>query len=119
MLLLTSITNAPNQQFTVVLPDNTIFTLYLEYLVQFSAWFYGVSYVPASLNYLGQQLTNNLNLLSPFVNILDFGILCEVIDGGNPWDINDFINQRVNLYLLNQDDINTVQVIYNTNPNNQ
>ena len=115
MLLLTNITNDPNQQCTVVLPDNTRFILYLEYNALVSSWNYGVSYSVKNLNYLGQQLTNNLNLLNPFVNIINFGLLCEVTDGGNPWSKNDFIKQRVNLYLLNQNDLDIIGTIYNPN----
>lgn len=113
MLQLTNFTNAPNQIAEISLPDGTTANFSLTFDELVNSWFFDFSYSNKNLNYFGQRLTSNPNLLYPFRNILTFGLMCTVNDGGEAWFINDFITGRVNLYILDATDLQIINSFLN------
>jgi hypothetical protein len=63
--------------------------------------------------YAGQKLTCNLNLLSPFINIVNFGLACIGVAGREPWFATDLTDGSISLYLLDSTDIKTVSELLN------
>lgn len=82
-------------------------TLTLRYMPTQEAWFMDVEYEDFKLN--GIKVTNSPNILRKYRNKIPFGFLCIVSDGLEPFFIDDFVNRRVDLYLLNAEDVITVE----------
>jgi len=51
------------------------------------------------------------NCLRAFRGVIPFGIACDTTDGYEDLFINDFSNGRASLYLLNSDDVKSVEDI--------
>jgi hypothetical protein len=77
MTIITGITDQPNQQTTILLPDGTRVKVTLAYRVQQSGWFYDLVWTKAdgstfTLN--GQRVVTSPNLLHQFRNLISFGL---------------------------------------------
>ena len=107
MIQLTNLTNSSNQQTTVNLPDGTQMILSLKYSGGVQRWFYGISH--PSLARTFQGLCVHPNLLRPYRNIIDFGLSCVASDGVDPVTVEDFLNQRVAIFILNAADVAFVE----------
>ena len=106
-----SITDEPKQRFSVRLDDGSMVNIKIEYSDANRCWFMDVNYGEYESTCI--QVTNCPNILRQLKNIFDFGIGCSVIDSSEPWFINDFIDGRASLYVLNKDEVNYVEnVIY-------
>ena len=55
------------------------------------------------------QVTNNPNILRQVKNLYNFGIGCSVIDGTEPWFVDDFLTGRASLFVLNKADVDYVE----------
>jgi hypothetical protein len=110
MIQLTGLTNDPKQQYTVVTEDNIEFQFYLEYIDNQRQWIYSIGY---GSNFILNQneftLVFAVNLIRQYINILPFGIACSTPDGSDPLYLNDFINGRVNIGILSQADVQSVE----------
>jgi hypothetical protein len=52
-------------------------------------------------------------MLRAFRNILPFGLACTVADGMEPVFLTDFSEGRASIYLLQAEDIDTVEAFIN------
>ena len=107
MIQLTNLTDAASQQTIVTLDDGTYMTLLLEYFGGIQRWMYSISHPLITLN--AQNLCQSPNLLRPYRTQIDFGLACTAADFVDPVTINDFINGRVALYVLNATDIANIE----------
>lgn len=100
MNIISGITNAPRQNITIALPDNSYFTLRLTYLVQQSGWFYDVEYKDFVLN--GARLVPSPNIFRKYQKLIPFGL--GILTQGNvePTTIDAFSSGLVTIYLLTQ-----------------
>ena len=108
MKVLTNITNNATQKFSLTLDDNTQADFILYFNPTINAWFFDIIY--KNWSSLGNKLVLSPNILRRFHNQIKFGMSCVAIDNVEPFDINDFISERVNLYVLNNDDISVIEV---------
>lgn len=109
--ILTGLTDQPNQQYPITLPDGSAATLTLGFWPQQNGWFYNLAWsgrTPAfALN--GQQLVVSPNLLRQWRNVLPFGLGVVTNDGLDPTDQEDFVNGNCTLFLLDTSDIATAE----------
>lgn len=109
MKKLTQINSDPKQQVIFVLDDQTTFTFYLEYRRNTQGWYFSLTYDTKDFEIDEQRLTNHPNILRQFKNILPFGLMCYLPDGTEPMYIDDFTNNRVQLYILNASDVEEIE----------
>lgn len=110
--LIEEITASARQTMKVELEDGTTFELDLEYRLQQQGWFYNIRYEDFILN--GFRLALNINLLSQFDNLIPFGFMVSSDDGIDPTNINDFEVSRVNLSVLNEEEVAQVNTFLNS-----
>jgi hypothetical protein len=114
MLYLRNIFNSsPKQQKTILLENNNTFTFNIYYRSLTSGWYYDLSYSTLNFNVKGQKITHSLNILDPFRERLNFGLSFRVEDGGEIWYLDDFTNERVKVYLLNENDLANIKTEFN------
>lgn len=99
MLIIPQITNAPNQQLTVSLPDGSSFVMNLYYMPQQYGWFI-TNFVYGDFTLNSLRITNNPNMLRQWKNSLAFGLACFSTSLREPTQQNDFASGASNLYVL-------------------
>lgn len=98
------ITNEEQQLYNkVIMENNDYFSLELYYNYTICAWFCNIIYNDFIANSI--KITTQFNILNAFKYILPFGIQCYSKDLSDPYFIDDFIKNRVKLYLLNDNEI--------------
>lgn len=116
MLQISNLTDNANQETTVLLEDNSSAVFVFRYLPVVQRWVFDVTYGSFSLK--GVNLCAHPNLLRAYRQRIPFGLSVVVPDGADPFDINDFVNNRVLLYVLDgtggQTEVETVETEYFT-----
>ena len=109
---LTSITNNPKQQMTLVLDNNETVDFKLYYLPRQQSWFYDFIYNNLTVNCSRVVLTPNA--LRQYRRLIPFGIAFVAEGNVEPFTINDFASGRVKFYVLNSDEVEQIESeIYN------
>ena len=107
MRLLDSITSDPNQSFKIALDDGTKVNFSLTYKQGQLGWFYSLTY--GSFQIKNRRIVNSPNMLRAFREIIPFGLACVVLDLQEPLYVDDFSGGRVELYILNPEDVAMVE----------
>lgn len=107
MRQITSITNSSKQQMTLVLENNEAVDFYLYYLPRQQSWFFNFTYNNLTVKCSRVVLTPNA--LRQFKHIIPFGIAFIADDEVEPFALDDFSSGRVGFYVLNSDDVSTVE----------
>jgi len=107
MLYINKITSAASQQLTLTGIPSIQITMTLRFMPRVQQWIMGLSY--GSFSVQGMAVTGGLNILRQYKNNIPFGICCICADGLDPYQIDDFANERANLYLLNADDVAMIE----------
>lgn len=102
-----SITSQPKQRMSLVLENNETVDFYLYYLPRQFGWFYNFTYKDFTVNC--SRATLSPNALRQFKNIIPFGIAFTSNSFIEPFDIDDFSSGRVNMYVLNSDDVKQIE----------
>lgn len=95
---ITGLTDNPKQSLFFVLENNTTFSLYLEFRANVNGWVYSITKDSFKLN--NKRLVMSPNILFQFTNILNFGITVISNDGQDPNSVDDFITERVRLFVI-------------------
>lgn len=104
MLTITTLTDYPLQQQTVILPDGTSFFMELYYRTIQQGWFINtLTYGDFTLN--GLRICNLTNMLYQWSNIIPFGLGCFSVGNREPSLIQDFSSGNSTLYVLTQDEV--------------
>lgn len=103
------ITENPSQVMSLVLDNGRNVNLKLRYSANQKGWFYDLSYL--DFNLYGRRVVTSPNMLRQFKNFIPFGLAALVTDGYEPVFVDDFQNKRGNIYTLNQDDVQTVELL--------
>ena len=104
MLLIQGWTTDVNQTMTVTLPDGSLMTLVLYYSAQQLGWFIKtLSWNNFTL--YGIRITNNVNMLLSWRNLLNFGLACLTPSGYEPSQPQDFYSAASKLYVLETADV--------------
>lgn len=112
--VLTGLTDQPNQEYPINLPDGSTVTLDLSFVPQQLGWFYDLTWdgqnPPFELD--GQFLAASPNLLRQYEKILPFGLAVATTDGLDPTDQEDFVNGVCSVLLLNASDVGMIDATY-------
>lgn len=100
---LNNLTNFANQTTTLQLPDGTTANLTLIFNATAERWVVNLVYGDLTINGLG--LCCSPNSLRQWKNILPFGLACTTNDQTDPFTIDDFSEERVRLFLLDEDEV--------------
>ena len=98
MLQISNLTDNANQQTTSLLSDNSSVVFSFRFLPVVQRWVMDISYGDFAIK--GMNLCIHPNLLRTFRQRIPFGLACVAPDGVDPFDINDFINGRILLFIL-------------------
>jgi len=98
MIKITNISADAHQKTTVLLADNTSVVITLDFLPATQRWVVGLSRDTFEVKSIG--LCVHPNLLRSYRQVIPFGLSCVASDGVDPFDINDFENGRIELYVL-------------------
>ena len=107
MQQIASITSEPKQRMTLVLENNETVDFLLYYLPRQQSWFYNFTY--NNLTCKGSKVTLTPNSLRQFKRVIPFGIAFMSNDSVEPFDIDDFSNGRVIMYVLNADEVKQIE----------
>lgn len=104
---ITALTDDPRQSLTISLDDNSKVSFSLVFREQQQGWFYSLIYGEFSLN--NRRLVTSPNILRQFKNIIPFGIFIDSTDNLDPAFLEDFSSGRILFYVLNSEDVLTVE----------
>lgn len=108
MQQITSLTNDSKQRMTINLEDNQgSVEFFLYYAPTQYSWYYDFTYNDYTSN--GNKVVLNVNALRHLKKIIPFGLMFQAEGNIEPFKIDDFSTQRVQLYVLNSDDVNTIE----------
>lgn len=106
MITVNNLNNSARQKTQVALSDGSLVLLTLNYRPAVQRWFVDVAYKNAfGLNGVGVSI--HPNMLRTFRSVVPFGLAVTAVDGVDPFDINDFANGRVIMYVLDNTDTKT------------
>ncbi len=112
MEIITSITAYPKQQFILKLENNEFATMRLYYYSSQQSWYFDIEYKDYVNN--GNKVVITLNALRHLRNKLPFGISFLSSSNAEPFQLEDFVSQKVLMVLLNKEDVNELEeLVYN------
>ncbi len=87
-------------------------TVQFEFIYRPAIQRWAVNIIHPKLTLNGFILCASPNCLRPFKNVIPFGLFCQSNDGADPFNIEDFTNGRVTLYVLDQSsgDVTAIEV---------
>jgi hypothetical protein len=100
---ITNITSDAKQKFDIVLDDNSILELTIEFMDSQQGWKYSFTRNDFIVN--DRRLVVGVNLLRTFKNIIPFGMAVSSVDNLDPSFIDDFTAERVKIFILNENDL--------------
>lgn len=107
MTQIDNLTNQADQVTQVVLDDGSVMQLELVFQATTQRWTVNVSHPQITIN--GLNLCVGANVLRTWRNVITFGLACNTTDGADPFDIEDLVNGRAQLYSLNAADVQAVE----------
>lgn len=110
MYQITSLGNEPKQEIVMIVSDNIRVPFTFEYKPNQLGWFFGFQY--GDVNYQNIRLTTSYNILRAYRNWLPFGLRCDTADDQEPMDREDFLTGYAKVYLLTEQDVNTIESNY-------
>jgi hypothetical protein len=111
MLLIQGWTDDINQTMGVTLEDGSIVTLTLYYSAQQLGWFIK-SLTWNSFTLYGIRITNNINILLSWRNLIPFGLACLTAAGYEPSQPQDLSSAASKLYILDSADIEQLDQLF-------
>ncbi len=105
-----NLTSSAFQQINLVGDKGEIIPFKLAFRPSQNAWFFDLTYLDFELK--GAMLVLSPNILRQYRNIVPFGICCITSDGYEPQFITDFLENRVQLYLLNAAEVALIEEDY-------
>lgn len=110
MFRITSLTNNPKQEFTVLLNNADTLTLNFEYKPNQLGWFFGFTY--NNETYSNIRLTTSYNVLRAYRNWLPFGLRCDTIDNEEPMGLDDFTSEYAQIYIIPKEELDAIEGLY-------
>jgi len=116
MTKIDNLSSSASQITRVILTDGSILTLEARYMAAVQRWNVNLSWpgpaaaplaTPFQIN--GLNLSHAPNILRPWRDLIPFGLSCVAKDGVDPIDVNDFEQERVQLYILDNDEVLSVE----------
>lgn len=110
MQQITSLTNSFNQSMIINSLGVNNLQLDLAYYMTQNSWLYSISY--GNVNVKNQRLHLSYNILDRLKNVIPFGIYVKSLDGGEPLYLSDFVYPRIQLYLLDSEEVENIHDLY-------
>lgn len=104
---LSNLTNNARQLYNLIGDAGEVIIFELFFLPTQNGWGFNVTY--NDFVFEGGYLILSPNILRGYRNLIPFGIMVNSIDGYEPQFINDFIDGRISLYLLNSTEVEAVE----------
>lgn len=98
MIKITNVSNDAHQKTTVLLADNTSVVITLDFLPATQKWAISVSRDTFKASSI--RLCVHPNILRSYRQVIPFGLACVASDGVDPFDIEDFETERIQLFVL-------------------
>ncbi len=112
MQKITTLTSSPNQRHQLILENNETVDFRLYYSGRMQAWYFDFTYKDLTVNC--SKVVLSPNTLRNFKRLIPFGIAFATDGYVEPFQITDFSSGRVSMYVLNSEDVETIeQGIYN------
>jgi hypothetical protein len=103
MISIDNLSNDAHQVTHIVLDDSSVVDLSLDYLPAIQKWAFSLTYGTFTIH--NKILCLHPNILRQWRRTLPFGLACVANDNCEPFNIDDFINNRIQLYILDTTDI--------------
>lgn len=107
---ITALGSEPKQKFSTILENGDRLVMTFEYKANQLGWFFGFEYNGEL--YQNIRLTTSYNILRGYKTWLPFGIACKTLDGLEPTDIDDFIDEYASVYILTKDEVGAIESLY-------
>ena len=107
MQKITVLSNDAYELVFMTLTDGSSLQLEFVYRPRIQRWHLNVVHPFLTLN--GYNLCVSPNILRPWKNTIPFGIAVTSTDGQDPVDINDLINGRVSIFILQPNEIAMIE----------
>lgn len=112
MRIITEFTDNPKQTCTLVLENQETVAFNLRFYETQLSWYFDFTYNDVISN--GNKVVLGANILRSFKHIIPFGLAFQANDGVEPFAIDDFVTNRVTVYLLSKADVEASEAnIYN------
>lgn len=108
MLYLNKLSSDPFQSVIIPAIDGKNANCVFRFLPTQKRWMIDITYGDFILK--GYYISCAPNFLRKFRNIIPFGMACITTHGFDPYDVNEFENQTSFLYLLDKEDVQTVEI---------
>lgn len=113
MKLISGLTNDSKQKFYVPTDTRLNVEFYLYYCPTQRSWYFNFTY--DDIEYNGHKLVLGANILRCYKNLIPFGLKVQADKGIEPFELDDFITNRVKLAILNSDEVREVErVVFNS-----
>lgn len=109
MLWLNSFSDAAFQNATLIGEDGSVIDFTLYFAPRQNSWFFNISCAAQDFTANGIRLCNSPNLLRQWRNNLTFGLAVVSEDSFDPNNIEDLLSNRIQIFLLNAADVQTVE----------
>jgi hypothetical protein len=110
MIKITGLTADAFQKFKIADPNGGgDISVKLSYRPRVQRWFIDITFGTFILN--GYKVLRNPNILAKWSNVIPFGLTVTVSDNFEPFVINDFSSDRVQLYLLTTAEVAEVETM--------
>lgn len=107
MKQITTLTDEPKQRHQLVLDTNDTVDFRLYYSSRIQCWYFDFTYKELSVNCLKVVLSPNT--LRNFRKLIPFGIGFDSQGLVEPFQLDDFSSGRVQMYVLNSEDVETIE----------
>lgn len=107
MRQITTLTNSPNQRHQLVLDNNETVDFRLYYSARQQAWYYDFTYNDLTCNC--SKVVLSPNALRCFRRIISWGLAFDTDGFVDPFQLDDFSSGRVKMYVLNAEDVESIE----------
>jgi hypothetical protein len=110
MIQLTTLNTDGKQNFIIQLENREIVSFSIEFVDNQQSWYYSLTYNNKTIN--GRKLAISENTLRQWKNLFPFGIMVKSTDGGEPFFQDDFIKERITIFILNESEVLEIENLY-------
>lgn len=107
MIQITGLTNSTRQRFSMEVGNGKSVEFALRFMPTQLSWYFDFTYDDEL--YSGHKLVLGQNILRCYKSQVDFGLMVTSTDKVEPFNEEDFSNERVILYLLDQDEVTQIE----------
>lgn len=107
MKLITSLTDNPRQSFQFPIDTGDIVDFYLYFYITQKSWFFDFTY--NDYTSCGNRVVLTPNALRHLKDIIPFGVAFMSEGNVEPFELKDFSNGRIGMYILNQSEVQEIE----------